>query len=122
MKKVTSFHWCFHPQHFGQYELRPTVTFDTASRPDVELAEYAFRLTNAPDECLTENELEILKENKFKGPSLSSGDFVLVEDNTDAPTATIWQCKWIGWEQVSVSQFVAALRDRWDLGQQRKKR
>jgi len=67
-----------------------------------EAAEEAFVLTNAPSEFLTEEQKQILKEENFKGPSLSVGDIVRVESvfrfNTNS-FPEYYLCKSFGWEK-----------------------
>lgn len=67
-----------------------------------EAAEEAFHLTNAPLELLSEEQKQILKEENFKGPSLSVGDIVRVESvirlkNNSFPE--YYLCKSFGWEK-----------------------
>jgi hypothetical protein len=64
-------------------------------------AEEAFHLTNAPTECLTEEQQDILNVQKFKGPSLSTGDIVRVEayPAKSSNPAEYYLCKSIGWEK-----------------------
>jgi len=60
-------------------------------------AEECFHLTNAPEECLTDEQKELLKEQNFKGPSLSVGDIVRVEPFTRP--SEYFLCKSFGWEK-----------------------
>jgi hypothetical protein len=67
-----------------------------------EAAEEAFHLTNAPESLLTDDQKEILSEQNFKGPSLSTGDIVRVESvvrlrNNAFPE--YYLCKSYGWEK-----------------------
>lgn len=64
-------------------------------------AEEAFHLTNAPTECLTESQQEMLRILDFKGPSLSVGDIVRVEDypKKHSTPAEYYLCKSFGWEK-----------------------
>ena len=65
-----------------------------------EAAEEAFHLTNAPDESLDEKQKEILKEQQFKGPSLSVGDVVRVEPIVKgSKMPEYYLCKSFGWER-----------------------
>jgi hypothetical protein len=65
-------------------------------------AEEAFHLTNAPSDLLTEEQKQILKEENFKGPSLSVGDVVRVESVIRLNTNSFpeyYLCKSFGWEK-----------------------
>ena len=64
-------------------------------------AEEAFHLTNAPTECLTEAQQEMLGLLDFKGPSLSVGDVVRVEayPKQHSTPAEYYLCKSYGWEK-----------------------
>jgi hypothetical protein len=64
-------------------------------------AEEAFHLTNAPTEYLTESQQEMLKALDFKGPSLSVGDIVRVEQypKQHSTPAEYYLCKSFGWEK-----------------------
>lgn len=65
-----------------------------------EAAEETFHLTNAPDECLEEEQKEILKEQQFKGPSLAVGDVVRVEPIVrGSAQPEYYLCKSFGWEK-----------------------
>ena len=65
-----------------------------------EAAEEAFHLTNAPDECLEDDHKQILKEQNFKGPSLSVGDVVRVEPIVrGSKLPEYYLCKSCGWEK-----------------------
>jgi len=65
-----------------------------------EAAEEAFHLTNAPDECLEEDQKQLLKEQNFKGPSLSVGDVVRVEPVVRGfKLPEYYLCKSFGWEK-----------------------
>lgn len=64
-----------------------------------EAAEEAFHLTNAPEECLTEDHKSILKKQDFKGPSLSTGDVVKVESVVTKKLPDYFLCKSVGWEK-----------------------
>lgn len=73
-------------------------------RTDLEgekAAEEAFHITNAPEEILTEQQKEILKENSFKGPCLSVGDVVRVSSSSRPPGThpDYYLCKSQGWEK-----------------------
>jgi hypothetical protein len=64
-------------------------------------AEEAFHLTNAPDECLSDDQRELLASLDFKGPSLSVGDVVRVAPyiNKDKELPEYYLCKSYGWEK-----------------------
>lgn len=64
-------------------------------------AEEAFHLTNAPTELLTEVQQEMLQLLGFKGPSLSVGDIVRVEEypKIHSTPADYYLCKSFGWEK-----------------------
>lgn len=65
-----------------------------------EAAEEAFHLTNAPEECLSEEHKGLLSEHRFKGPSLSVGDVVRVESVLRGYClADYYLCKSSGWEK-----------------------
>lgn len=61
------------------------------------LAEKMFHLTNAPVECLSEEDQELLEQTKpYNGPSLSVGDVVRVEYGLIMEEFLCLPC---GWEQ-----------------------
>ena len=62
-------------------------------------AEEAFHLTNAPEECLEDDQKELLKSLNFKGPSLSVGDVVRVEPIVRTSLPEYYICKSFGWER-----------------------
>ena len=63
-------------------------------------AEEAFHITNAPDECLTDDQKAIINMNDFYGPSLSVGDVVRVKPTTTNNTLPdYYLCKSFGWER-----------------------
>jgi hypothetical protein len=64
-------------------------------------AEEVFHLTNAPEECLTEAQKSLLQFLEFKGPSLSVGDIVRVEEypKYHSGPAEYYLCKSFGWEK-----------------------
>lgn len=62
-------------------------------------AEEAFHITNAPDECLTDEQKAIIKINDFKGPSLSVGDIVRVKTSEQGKLPSYYLCKSFGWEK-----------------------
>lgn len=65
-----------------------------------EAAEEAFHLTNAPDDCLDDEQKEIIKEQQFKGPSMSVGDVVRVEPIVKgSKMPDYYLCKSFGWEK-----------------------
>ena len=64
-----------------------------------EAAEEAFHITNAPDECLTDSQKQLLKEQNFKGPSLSVGDVVKVGPIIREVLPEYYMCKSFGWEK-----------------------
>ena len=64
-----------------------------------EAAEETFHLTNAPEEMLDEDQKNLLKKLKFKGPSLSVGDIVRVEPIVRTSLPEYYLCKSFGWEK-----------------------
>ncbi len=60
-------------------------------------AEECYHLTNAPEELLTDEQKFVLKEQQFKGPSLSVGDIVKVQPLTKPNQYFL--CKSFGWEK-----------------------
>jgi hypothetical protein len=63
-------------------------------------AEEAFHLTNAPEECLSDEHKKLLLEQNFKGSSLSVGDVVRVESVLRGYClADYYLCKSFGWEK-----------------------
>ena len=62
-------------------------------------AEEAFHITNAPDECLTDDQKMIIEMNEFKGPSLSVGDVVRVKSYQTDALPSYYLCKSFGWEK-----------------------
>lgn len=64
-----------------------------------EAAEEAFHLTNAPEDCLTDEQKDILIKEDFKGPSLSVGDVVKVANIPNAKLPEYYICKSFGWEK-----------------------
>jgi hypothetical protein len=66
-----------------------------------QAAEEAFHLTNAPEDCLTAEQKELLKTLNFKGPSLSVGDIVRVDQypKPHSTPAEYYLCKSFGWEK-----------------------
>lgn len=62
-------------------------------------AEEAFHITNAPDECLTDEQKAIIEMNDFKGPSLSVGDVVRVKSSKSGVLPDYYLCKSFGWEK-----------------------
>lgn len=63
-------------------------------------AEEAFHLTNAPDDCLEEDQKQILIDQNFKGPCLSVGDVVRVESSVKGSMMPeYYLCKSFGWEK-----------------------
>lgn len=79
-------------------------------------AELAFHLTNAPEECLKEDQVNLLKELQFKGPSLSVGDIVRVApylQNCNSALPEYYMCKSFGWEKFegNVIELLKYLQD-----------
>jgi hypothetical protein len=72
------------------------LSYSTALEGE-EAAEECFHITNAPEECLTDEQKEILQEQNFKGPSLSVGDIVKVQPLTKPNEYFL--CKSVGWEK-----------------------
>lgn len=67
---------------------------------DEKAAEEAFHLTNAPEECLSEEHKNLLSKQNFKGPCLSVGDVVRVEPVLRGYClANYYLCKSFGWEK-----------------------
>jgi hypothetical protein len=66
-----------------------------------QAAEEAFHITNAPEECLTEEQKAILAINQFEGPSLSVGDIVRVQSCQTNLLPEYYLCKSFGWEKFS---------------------
>ncbi len=64
-----------------------------------EAAEEAFHITNAPDDCLEDSQKQILKEQDFRGPSLSVGDVVKVGPIIRESLPEYYMCKSFGWEK-----------------------
>lgn len=64
-------------------------------------AEEAFHLTNAPEECLTKDQRNLLAQINFKGPSLSVGNIVKVENVVTRKMPSYYLCKSVGWEKYS---------------------
>lgn len=62
-------------------------------------AEEAFHITNAPDECLTDDQKAIIAMNEFKGPSMSVGDVVRVKPSKPDVLPDYYLCKSFGWEK-----------------------
>ena len=69
------------------------------SKKGTKAAEEAFVITNAPEEVLTKSQKQILKENNFKGPSLSVGDVVRISSKLDRDLPEYYLCKSFGWEK-----------------------
>lgn len=68
----------------GDWDLKRVIAFKASLEAPADgnleaLAEKVFHLTNAPEECLSEADQELVKG--YKGPSLSVGDVVVVNDN-----------------------------------------
>lgn len=73
-------------------------------------AEEAFHITNAPDDCLTDEHKAVIKMNDFKGPSLSVGDVVRVKQYTASNTLPdYYLCKSFGWEKYN-GNLISLLR------------
>ncbi len=71
----------------------------TTDQKGEKAAEEAFVITNAPEEILNKNQKKILKENNFKGPSLSVGDVVRVFSKLEKNLPEYYLCKSFGWEK-----------------------
>lgn len=80
-----------------------TISYKTELEGEAA-AEEAFHLTNAPKECLTEQQNELAKQLDFHGPSLSVGDVVRVESCIRVPGDNLipeyYLCKSFGWEKL----------------------
>ena len=76
------------------------LTFKT-NKFGEKAAEEAFEITNAPEDCLTEEQLELVKSLNYKGRSLSVGDIVRVEviPKKHSTPADYYLCKSFGWEK-----------------------
>ena len=72
---------------------RYTVRHDESITVEL-LAEDAFAVFNAPDECLTENQL--LRKRLYRGPSLSVGDIVQI--HRDGVLHAECLCMPCGWD------------------------
>jgi len=73
-----------------------------------QAAEEAFHLTNAPSELLTEEQKQILKNENFKGPSLSVGDVIRVESVLRMNKNSLpeyYLCKSFGWEKYNADSI-----------------
>lgn len=70
-----------------------------------EAAEEAFHLTNAPDECLEEEQKALLKQLDFRGPCLSVGDIVRVAPAVHTGVSDYYICKSFGWEKFTGDYF-----------------
>ena len=71
----------------------------TTSKKGTKAAQEAFVITNAPEEILTKSQKQILKENNFKGPSLSVGDIVRISSKLTQDLPEYYLCKSHGWEK-----------------------
>lgn len=82
------------------YHRRERLSYHS-SKEGEQAAEEAFELTNAPEDYLTPEQLDLLKSLKFKGPSLSVGDIVRVEPyiRQHSTPAEYYLCKSFGWEK-----------------------
>ena len=83
------------------FQDREEVFVYHSTKEGEQAAEEAFHITNAPDECLDDNQKAILKINQFKGPSLSVGDVVKVTTYPRNPDdlPKYYLCKSFGWEE-----------------------
>jgi hypothetical protein len=80
-----------------EYEL-PTIKKERFAE---EAAELVFHITNAPEEMLSEEELEVAKAFRAKGNySLSTGDIVEVDGE-------MFLCESFGWKKVDPSTVEA---------------
>ena len=70
-----------------------------------EAAEEAFHITNAPDDCLTDEQKLILEREGFIGPSLSVGDVVRVSPVVRKGSSEFYICKSFGWEKFTGDYF-----------------
>lgn len=70
-----------------------------------EAAEEAFHITNAPEDCLSDEQKIILKEQQFKGSPLSVGDVVRVSPILRKGTSDYFLCKSFGWEKFCGDYF-----------------
>ena len=91
--------------HFDQreewFQDREQGIVYTSKLSGEKAAEEAFHLTNASEEHLTEAQRGLLKFLEFKGPSLSVGDIVRVEEypKLHSGPAEYYLCKPYGWEK-----------------------
>lgn len=76
------------------------ITFDSLQEGE-KAAEEAFHLTNAPLECLEDEQKELLEKLQFKGPSLSVGDVVCIEPyvKKHSTPCEYYLCQSFGWEK-----------------------
>jgi hypothetical protein len=104
--KVTAFHLPWSTDH---HKIREDwfidrvqhISFDCEEKGEAA-AELAFHLSNAPEECLEEDQKRLLKRLEFKGPSLSVGDIVRVApylQNSNSKLPVYYLCKSVGWEK-----------------------
>jgi hypothetical protein len=71
----------------------------TCEHDGEEAAEHAFFITNAPLELIDSDTVEKYGLDDFRGPSLSVGDIVRVEDYVTRKMPDYFLCKTIGWEK-----------------------
>lgn len=81
----------------GDWDLTRTIAFKVSLEAPADgnleaLAEKVFHLTNAPSECLSEEDQALIKG--YKGPSLSVGDVVVVKDNDVFHRFLCLPCGW----------------------------
>lgn len=81
------------------YQYRTSGFMYTTQLDGEAAAEEAFHLTNAPNDCLTDAQKELLAEKNFKGPSLSVGDIVRIESVVTRRMPSYYLCKSFGWEE-----------------------
>lgn len=62
-------------------------------------AEEAFHITNGPDDCLTDEQRELLLKKDFKGPPVVTGDIVRIESVVTRRMPSYYLCKSFGWEE-----------------------
>jgi hypothetical protein len=90
-------------RYVADWNLKRTIAFTLVlelpeGKPLEYLAEKMFHLTNAPVECLSEEDQAILGQKEaYKGPALSVGDVVAVESGDRLHKRFL--CLPSGWEE-----------------------
>ena len=85
---------------------KKTLTYKTKLEGEAA-AEEAFELTNAPEDYLSEEQQEVVRQLNFQGPSLSVGDVVRVESCIRVPgdnnVPEYYLCLSAGWSKLNLS-------------------